>query len=54
MKRKLLIVLLALGSIAGFAGGIASMSCRAHQHRAELEERVTKICSDAIRQAQTK
>ncbi len=52
MKRKLLIVVLALGSIAGFASGIFSMRCHARSHRSEMEERVTQICSDAIRQAQ--
>jgi uncharacterized membrane protein YsdA (DUF1294 family) len=54
MKRKALIVLLALGTLGGFASGVASMSWR-HKHRkAYFEHKVTKICADAVRQAQTK
>jgi hypothetical protein len=53
MKRKALIVLLALGTVGGFASGVASMACR-HRHRtAYFEHKVTKICTDAVRQAQT-
>jgi hypothetical protein len=54
MKRKVLIALLALGSIGGFAAGFASLRCRHHARRAAMEQKVTQICADALRQAQTK
>lgn len=51
MRRKALIVLLALGTIGGYAAGFASMrSC--HNHRREsFEQRVARVCVDAARQS---
>ncbi len=61
MRRKMLIGLLALGAIGGFACGIGSMSCRWGHHghgsagyRSPMDEHITQVCADAIRQAQAK
>lgn len=52
MKRKLLIGLLAVGTVGGFASGFASLR-RCHHHRkAAFEEQVTEICAEAARRAQ--
>ncbi len=49
MRRKALIVLLALGTIGGYASGFASMrSCHNHR-RAAFEHHVAKVCVDAAR-----
>src|SRR5690349_1258307 len=52
MRRKALIVLLALGTVGGFGSGIASMrgwkACQ-NQRRAAFEEHVAKVCVDAAR-----
>ncbi len=57
MKRKVLMVALALGTIGGFTWGVASLSCRAHRSKARwhnhYKQQVTEICADAMRQAQT-
>lgn len=52
MKRKLLIVVLALGTVGGFASGFASMCRHAKWRRHHWKETVTEICSDAVKQAQ--
>jgi len=54
MKRKLLIALLAFGTVAGFGSGIASLACghhRAHARRAAFERHVAELCVDAARRA---
>jgi hypothetical protein len=51
-KRKILIVVLALGAVAGFTSGFMSLGrCANAGHRGWRAE-VTDICSDAVRQAQ--
>lgn len=51
MRRKALIVLLALGTVGGYAAGFASMrSCHNHR-RAAFEQHVAKVCVDAARQS---
>lgn len=50
MKRKIVMGLLAFGTIGGFASGIASMSCRAQHRREAFENRVAETC---IRAAKT-
>ena len=50
MKRKIVMGLLALGTIGGFASGIATMGCRAHHRREAFENRVAETC---IRAAKT-
>lgn len=57
MKRKALMVALALGTIGGFTWGIASLSCHAHRQpkarwHSHLRQQVTEICTEAVRQAQ--
>jgi hypothetical protein len=51
MRRKLLIAVLALGTVGGYAAGFASMrSC--HNHRRDaFEQHVAKVCVDAARQS---
>ena len=51
MKRRLLIVLLTLGTIGGFGSGIASMRCHGQARRAAFERHVAKVCVDAARRA---
>jgi hypothetical protein len=49
MKRRLLIALLALGTVGGYGSAFASMSCHAHARRAAMERHVARICADAAR-----
>lgn len=51
MKRRILIALLGLGTVGGFAAGAASMSCRAQHRRAHFERHVASICVDAVRKS---
>ena len=51
MKRRILIVLLTLGTIGGYGAGIAGMRCRAHARHGAFERRVAKVCVDAARGA---
>jgi hypothetical protein len=51
MKRTILIVLLTLGTIGGFASGAASMRWRHHHRRAAFEQHVARVCVDAARTA---
>lgn len=51
MKRKIVIGLLAAGTIAGYAGGFASMRCHGKQRREAFERRVAAVCVDAARDA---
>ena len=46
-RRKLLIGLLALGTVGGFASGFAGMGCRAHSRRQHFERHVSELCADA-------
>lgn len=49
MKRKILIALLTLGTIGGFASGISSLRWRHHNRRAAFEQHVARVCVDAAR-----
>jgi hypothetical protein len=51
MRRKITIALLALGTIAGFTSGIASLRCRAQWRRAAFERHVAALCVQAAREA---
>lgn len=51
MKRRILIALLTLGTIGGFASGAASMRWRHHHRRAAFEQHVARVCVDAARAA---
>ena len=48
MKRKLLIVLLGLGTIGGFASGFASMHCHGDRQQT-FEEHVADVCVAAAK-----
>lgn len=50
MRRKILMVLLALGAIGGFGAGIAGLRCH-RERRAAFERHVAKICVEAARTA---
>lgn len=49
MKRKVLIVLLSLGTVFGFAGGALSVAKHSHHRRAAFERHVAQLCADAAR-----
>jgi hypothetical protein len=49
MKRRLLIALLALGTVGGYGAGFASMSCHAHARRAAFERHVANVCAEAAK-----
>lgn len=49
MKRRILIVLLTLGTIGGYGAGFAGVRCRAHSRQAAFERHVAKVCVDAAR-----
>ena len=49
MNRKILIALLALGTVGGYATGFASMRCHARWRRAAFERHVAALCVDAAR-----
>jgi hypothetical protein len=52
MKRKILIGLLALGTVGGYASGFASMRCKARHGRAAFEERVAETCVRAAKKVE--
>jgi hypothetical protein len=49
MKRRLLIALLALGTIGGYGAGIASLRCHGKARRDAWERHVAQVCVDAAR-----
>lgn len=51
MKRPLLIALLTLGTVGGFAHGFASLRHHHHHRRAHFERHVAQVCVDAARRA---
>lgn len=52
MRRKILIALLAAGTVGGYALGFASLHCsRARQHEG-FEQHVARVCVDAARHAE--
>jgi hypothetical protein len=53
MKRRILIALLALGTVGGYGVGFASMRCRAHARQGAFERHVAKVCVDAARNAKS-
>ncbi|MBN1203636.1 MAG: hypothetical protein JXB05_01760 [Myxococcaceae bacterium] len=44
MRRRILVVLLALGTVGGYASGIASLRYRSHCRRAWTEARTSQAC----------
>lgn len=49
MRRKALIVLLALGTLGGYASGFASLRACHNQRRESFEQHVARVCVDAAR-----
>jgi hypothetical protein len=49
MKRKILIAILALGTVGGYAAGFASMGRCGRARRESFERHVAKVCVDAAR-----
>jgi hypothetical protein len=49
MKRRLLIALLALGTLGGYGAGVASMRCHRQARRDAWERHVARVCIDAAR-----
>ena len=47
MKRRLLIGLLAVGTLAGFGSGFFHMGARAHARRAAFEAHVADLCVES-------
>ena len=48
MRRPILVVLLSIGTLGGFASGLASLH-RMHEGRESWERHVAQICVDAAR-----
>ncbi len=51
LRERMLILLLALGTVGGFAGGIASIHRHHHHRHHSFRQTVTDICADGVRQA---
>jgi hypothetical protein len=51
VKRRALVVLLALGTVGGFGSGFAHSRCRAGERRAGFERHVADICARAALEA---
>ena len=51
MKRKVIMGLLALGTLGGFASGFASMKCHARNRHEAFERKVADVCVRAAREA---
>ena len=47
MRRKILIAVLALGTVGGYVSGFAHMRCSGRARRAAFEAHVAKVCVDA-------
>ena len=51
MKRKILIGLLALGTVGGYASGFACAKHRAQDRRGAFEQHVADLCVSAAKRA---
>ena len=51
MKRRILIAVLALGTVGGYAAGFASLGRCGKWRREAFERHVAKVCVDAARGA---
>ncbi len=49
IRRKILIAVLGLGTVLGYAGGFASMRHCGRARRDAFERHVAKVCVDAAR-----
>ena len=52
MKRKILIGLLALGTVGGYASGFACARHRAHERHDSFERHVADLCVSAAKRAE--
>ena len=53
MRRPFLMVLLALGTVAGFGSGFASMhACHGSRGGSRFEQHVADVCADAVRRTE--
>jgi hypothetical protein len=53
MRRPFLMILLALGTVAGFGSGFASMHGSCHGNRgSRFEQHVADVCADAVRRTE--
>jgi hypothetical protein len=52
MKRKIVMGLLALGTIGGFASGFASLRCHGQHRRQAFEDRVAETCVRAAQRVE--
>lgn len=52
MKRKLVIALLALGTVGGFASGFRSMRCHHQARREAFENHVADVCVRAAQRSE--
>jgi hypothetical protein len=51
MKRPILVIVLALGTVAGFGTGITSAIRHHRAHRAELVQHIADVCVQAAKRA---
>ena len=49
MKRRILIAVLALGTVGGYASGFHHLRCHGRDRQASFERHVAKVCVDAAR-----
>ncbi len=49
LRRKLLIIALAFGTVAGFSSGFHSLRRCHSERRNNFEQHVAKLCADAAR-----
>ena len=54
MNRRIVMAVLALGAIGGYAMGFASMHRHHHDRKAAFERHVASVCVDAARRADQK
>ena len=54
MKRRILVVLLAIGTVGGYASGFASLAHCKHERRAAFERHVAKVCTEAARSSEAR
>ncbi len=53
MKRRILMVLLAVGAVGGYAEGFAHMHTCHHDRRSAFERHVAEVCIDAANHAKS-
>ncbi len=51
MRHRLLIALLAFGTVAGFGSGFFHLGARAAERRASFERHVADVCAEAALRA---